>query len=265
LHDKLPLQSLPQPPQLMPLVWAFTSQPSSFPVEGWLQFAEPKSHVETHVDPTHTREAVFVPEHVRPQAPQLKTSSATTVSQPSSAIGAAGLIQLPNPSAHVGVHCPLAHAVLTALAPEQAKPQLPQWAVDVRKSTSQPSAALLLQSAKPMVQVKPHIPLVHVAVEFGPLGHALPHIPQLLTFPTLTSQPLAATMSQSAKPAEHDSMAHFCATHAGLACGRLHAFLQNPQFCVVSIDVSQPSAGLLLQSAVPAPHGLFLHVPPEHV
>jgi hypothetical protein len=123
----------------------------------------------------------------------------------------------------------------------------------------------LLQSAKFAAQFNPHIPFIHVAVELGPLGHTLPHVPQLLTLPTLTSQPLPAFRSQSAKPIAHDSMAHMPITHASLELAKLQAFLQNPQFCVVSMDVSHPSEGSLLQSAVPAPQGLFLHVPFEHV
>jgi hypothetical protein len=58
----------------------------------------------------------------------------------------------------------------------------------------------LLQSAKFIAQFKPHTPFVQVAVEFAPLGHAIPHVPQLLTVPTFTSQPLPGIMSQSAKP-----------------------------------------------------------------
>lgn len=118
-HDKAPLQSLPQPPQLNPFVFTASSQPSSLvPTAGVVQLAKPKSHVDVHIEPVHTRDAVFVPKHVRPQAPQLKTLSSVTVSHPSSAMGAAGLIQSPNPSTHVGAQTPFVQAVLTEFAPE---------------------------------------------------------------------------------------------------------------------------------------------------
>src|SRR5690349_20900492 len=115
---------------------------------GVMQLAKPKSHVDTQVVPTQTRDAVFVPEQVRPHAPQLNTSSTTTVSHPSSAIGAAGLVQLPNPATHVGAHIPPEHAVLTELVPSQTCPHAPQLAVDVCRLTSHPSVGSLLQSAK---------------------------------------------------------------------------------------------------------------------
>ena len=118
VQTKLPVQSLPQPPQLKPFPCTFSSQPSSLPADGVTQLAKPKSHVDVQVEPTQTREAVLAPEQVRPHAPQLKTSSTVTVSHPSSAVGAAGLIQSPNPPRHVGVQMPFVHAVLTEFAPE---------------------------------------------------------------------------------------------------------------------------------------------------
>jgi predicted secreted protein len=102
------------------LVLTLNSQPSSLvPTAGVVQLAKPESHVDVHTDATQLRDAVFVPEHVRPQAPQLKTSSLVTVSHPSSATGATGLMQLPNPVRQVGAQTPIVQAVLTELTPEQ--------------------------------------------------------------------------------------------------------------------------------------------------
>jgi hypothetical protein len=235
------------------------------PGMGFVQLAKPKSHVDTQSVPMQTRDAVFVPAHVRPHAPQLKTSSTTTVSHPSSAMGAMGETQLPCVASHVGAHLPAVHAVLTALAPEQTYPHVPQFADDVCKLTSHPSIASLLQSPKPLAQFNPHMPFVHVAVELGPLGHALPHIPQFDTVRMSTSHPFPGIMSQSAKSAMQDSTVHMPMVHSSLAFARLHTLLQKAQSCAVTMDVSQPSAGLLLQSAVPAPQGLFLHMLFEHV
>jgi hypothetical protein len=65
-------------------------------------------------------EATPVPEHALPHAPQLSTFAETLVSQPSSAIGIAGLMQSPKPAAHMGAHTPATHAVLPAFVLEHA-------------------------------------------------------------------------------------------------------------------------------------------------
>jgi len=81
---------------------------------------------------------------------------------------------------------------------------LPQWAVSVWVLTSQPSTGFMLQSAKPAVQVKPHVPRVQVRVALGGVGHTLLQRPQwegLLL--RSVSQPLARLPSQSPKPALH--------------------------------------------------------------
>lgn len=59
----------------------------------------------------------------------------------------------------------------------------------------QPAAALPLQSAKPGVQVKLHVVPLHVAVEFGPLGHGVQSIPHVAG-----SVSLAHTAPQAWKP-----------------------------------------------------------------
>jgi hypothetical protein len=47
-------------------------------------------------------------------------------------------------------------------------------------------------------------PLTHAAVLFGPLGHTLPQVPQLLgSFVRLASHPLVASPSQFPNPALH--------------------------------------------------------------
>jgi hypothetical protein len=69
-------------------------------------------------------------------------------------------------------------------------------------ATSQPLLGWLSQSALPDAQVMRHTPMTHAAVLLGPEAQALPQAPQL---PALllrfTSQPLAGSPSQLAKPA----------------------------------------------------------------
>ena len=64
--------------------------------------------------------------------------------------------------------------------PEHALPQRPQLEFEVLRFTSQPSVATPLQSAKPVLQVKPHAPAEHVDVALARVGHTLPQRPQLV-------------------------------------------------------------------------------------
>jgi hypothetical protein len=65
--------------------------------------------------------------------------------------------------------------------PPQTTPQPPQFLTSAVIAVSQPSLGSLLQSLKPALQVKPQVPLVHVAVVLAPVVLQLfPHVPQLL-------------------------------------------------------------------------------------
>jgi hypothetical protein len=69
---------------------------------------------------------------------------------------------------------------------------------------SQPLDALPSQSPKPALQVKSHLPALHVVVALARAGQAFPHIPQcVVDVFTLVSQPLDALPSQSPKPGLH--------------------------------------------------------------
>jgi hypothetical protein len=61
----------------------------------------------------------------------------------------------------------------------QTLPHAPQFASSIRTSSSQPSAAFELQSAKPALQALPHTPAVQEAVSPGPAGQTMPHALQL--------------------------------------------------------------------------------------
>jgi hypothetical protein len=79
----------------------------------------------------------------------------------------------------------------------QTFPQPPQFLSLVRVLVSQPGSRS--QSAKPGLQVKPHIPALHVVVALARAGQAFPHIPQCeVDVLTLVSQPFAELPSQSA-------------------------------------------------------------------
>ncbi len=115
------------------------------------------------------------------------------------------------PAKHAGPQLP---AVQTP--PEHDVAQVPQWALVVLRLVSQPSDAMPLQSPKPALQVKPHVPEEHVGVALAGVGHTLPQMPQLVRdVLRLVSQPLLATRSQSAYGDTHTN-AQVPAAHTGV-------------------------------------------------
>jgi hypothetical protein len=118
--------------------------------------------------------------------------------------------QRPGTISYVNAALPLHPWVETVQAPlvqtcpaPHARPQAPQWAVEVLVSVSQPLARSESQSPRLAAQVKPQAPLLHTAAE-APLGRgqALLQRPQWAGSPsTLTSQPSVALRLQSAEPA----------------------------------------------------------------
>jgi hypothetical protein len=167
------------------------------------------------------------------------------------------------PVAQPDTHAPVI-AEHTGVAAEHALPHRPHDVVAV-SDASQPLAALMSQSAKPMLQVIPHVPIVHVAVELAASGHVLPHAPQLAALVrVLVSQPLTALPSQSAKPSAQ-AVWHRPIAHEAVAFGpAVQTVPQAPQFMVLArVSVSQPLAALRSQSAKPASH-TSPHAPIRH-
>jgi hypothetical protein len=184
------------------------------------------------------------------------------VSQPS-----AGLpLQSPKPGLQLATaQLPPAHAGVP-FAMEQALPQAPQWPTVVLVLVSQPSAGLPLQLPKPGLQLATaQVPFTHAALPFA-MEQAFPQAPQLLTsLPTLTSQPSATAPLQFTQPASQLAMLHVPLVHTGVPCGMLHTFPQAPQLLEFeAVPVSQPSAGLLLQSPVPGLQLAIWQLPPTH-
>jgi hypothetical protein len=150
------------------------------------------------------------------------------------------------PAAHVAVHDP-------------------QWALSERASTSQPSAGLALQSRKPVAHiVMAHAPVAQNAAAWGS-AQVRPQTPQLAVVALRSvSQPLAATPSQSPKPAAQRTTVHapaaqpFAATWASA-----QSWPQLPQFAGSIATLAQNALGAVPQvrsgdaQVVP-------HTPPEH-
>jgi hypothetical protein len=109
-----------------------------------------------------------------PHIPQCEVLVRVSVSQPLDALPS----QLPKPGLQVKLHIPALHVVVALARAGQAFPHIPQCEVFVRVSVSQPLDALPSQSAKPGLQVKPHLPALHVVAALARAGQVLPHIPQ---------------------------------------------------------------------------------------
>jgi hypothetical protein len=150
----------------------FVSQPSeTLP----LQLANPGLHAVMVQNPlTHAADA-FGGAHTAPQAPQLLVLVAMFVSHPFAAMWS----QSAKPAAQTSWHVPFTQEAV-AFGPEaQTWPQAPQLLMLVLMFVSQPSVALLLQSAKPGEQTKLHWLFTHVAVAFAGGEQTLPQAPQL--------------------------------------------------------------------------------------
>ncbi len=137
----------------------------------------------------------------------------------------------------------------------------------MRVSTSHPLAAVVSQSAKPVLHDPiTHAPATHAAVEFEPAVQRVPQRPQLLEFVVvLTSHPLEAMPSQSAKPVRHVKP-HAPAVHVGSAlAGAGHAMPHAPQ-CAgeLRVLVSQPLLASESQSPNPPAHTPTAHAPMRH-
>jgi hypothetical protein len=160
----------------------------------------------THV-PLVVLQMGVAPEHARPHAPQF-IAVLSDVSQP--------LAMLPSQLAKSALHDPMrqappAHAAVP-LAIAQALPHAPQLATSVAVSTHAPP-----QRVCPEGHPVPHAPPPQMGV--APLQRR-PHIPQWVSLLSGVSQPLAAIMSQSPKPAWHAYWHCPAALHEGTMFGR---------------------------------------------
>jgi hypothetical protein len=139
----------------------------------------------THVPPQHPLVAEHVLKHT-PQCVLFVLVSTHTLPHSTCPPG-----QLHDPPLHVA---PTAHV----------RPHIPQLLVSLLRSASHPSAAMLLQLAKPELQLNPQVLPEHVRDALLRAGHETPQPPQLFTFElTVVSQPLPGMPSQLSKPMLH--------------------------------------------------------------
>jgi len=149
----------------------------------------------------------------------------------------------------------------------QTLPQLLQFLGSLRVSTSQPSSLAPgsgpLQSAKPGLQVYTQSPPTQLRAELLVVWQAALQAPQCvgLVF-RLTSQPVAGSPSQSAKPALQLWMRHVPPMQPPVAFCMLQALLHIPQCALLVLRfVSQKSARFPSHSPNPFGHGFWAQLP----
>jgi hypothetical protein len=196
------VQLLPQPPQFVEFCVTLSSQPLSVVGKtGMVQLPNPSWHVESQTPPLHERDPTLVALHARPQPPQLRTSEAVFASQPSSTAGRVAL-QLVKPSMQVGAHSPATHARVVTFCAPHTWPHAPQCSGSVAVALSQPVAASLSQSSKPVAHVSiAHCPAAsHTTVAFVLLQGAQLVAAQPVSGSLVLTQPPAHCFSPAAQP-----------------------------------------------------------------
>jgi hypothetical protein len=153
------------------------------------------------------------------------------VSQPSSAAGNAGDVQLPKTTgvvAQLGVHRPLVHASDATFAPLQARPQPPQLLGSEVGSTHELDPAQKVGVAA--LHAYPHVLAEQVAVALTTVVvQALPHTPQLATLLVVFVSQSLPVAAQCAKPALQLRMAQAPLVHVGVPLAVVHVFPHAPQ------------------------------------
>ncbi len=233
------LHALPQRPQAPVLVLRLVSQPLAGIAS---QSAKPALQRTMAQRPAPHDDSALGSEHAAPQVPQWAEETSRSVSQP--------LLALPSQSPSVeGMHTCVDSqrpALHRAPAPgnEQRVPQAPQWVALVPRLVSQPLLGSPSQSPKPSLQrARVHAPAAQPATPLA-TTHALPQAPQWAgAVASSTSQPLAGSPSQSAKPASQVAPQRE-SSQVAVACGRAGQALRHaPQWAgLAARSTSQPLA-----------------------
>jgi hypothetical protein len=248
-------QTIPQAPQWATVELVRVSHPVDTTPS---QSPKPASQVMEHAPAAH-RGAPLTALHARPHAPQCRTSAAVLASQPLDAAPS----QSAKPALQLATTHPPARHAAVAFGSMHPAPQAPQWAAVTWRSVSQPFEATPSQSPRVGAahMVRTHAPASQRAPAPGKL-HRPPHLPQCRALLRVsTSQPLAGSPSQSAKPALHAATAQRPAAQAPRALAGAHARPQAPQCAALArVSASQPFMASPSQSAKPSLQALT-HAP----
>ena len=231
-------QTVPQVPQLVALVCVSTQVPE--------HDVSPVEQGGAQVPLTQTRPEA----QVRPQAPQFEASVVSeTQAAPHTVCPAGQLTQLPLVQSCVEVH---------------ARPQAPQLVALVLVFTSQPSAAVRLQSSKPLAQAPTtQVPLAQACVETLARAQRVPQAPQLLGSKLVSVQLPEHTVSPAPQLTAHVPAVQ---TWPDAQAAEEPVTLHRPQLALSVLRlVSQPLAATPSQFAKPAAHAPSTQLPAEHV
>jgi hypothetical protein len=238
------VHGLPQPPQLTTSLVVLTSHP----LAGFASQSEnPVLHLLTAQAELTQLDAAFESEQASPQALQsLALLVVSTQLVPPQSVGVeAGQPETQPEAEQTGVAAPHTVGLAAVLQP----PQLAGWVMSV----SQPLLARPSQSAKPAAHaVTTQAEALHAEVACARL-QTLPQAPQLLvSFVTLTSHPVDASRSQSAKPALQAATEQLDAAQVPVAWAGLHGRPHPPQLATSFVTLtSHPVDAFPSQSAKP--------------
>ena len=240
----VPLQTVPQVPQLETVVSVFVSHPVE-PIPS--QLPNPVAHVPSVQFPVTHDSVAFARLQVWPQPPQFGRLVFRFVSQP--------LPGRPSQSPRPGLHTVTPHDPLTQLGVPPAGghtlPQVLQLLTSELEFASQPFAGFPSQSLKPGLQTGTQAVPLQLVVPW-PFVHETTHVPQFAIVLSGVSQPLRASPSQLPKPELHVGL-HAPPIHAVGPFWLLQGRPQPPQCAVADwVLVSHPSFGLPLQLPKPA-------------
>jgi hypothetical protein len=193
------------------------------------------------------------PWHECPQAPQFVGSESVLVSQPSSAAGAAGAEQLPQPAAQLGAQTPALQSSEVVFALEHCRLQEPQCVMLSCRSVSQPSSAAgavgVEQLTQPAAQLGAQRRALQASEVAFALEHGRPQAPQFAGSESMfVSQPSSGTgaagAEQLAQPAAQAGAQAPALQKSTTAFALEHGRPQAPQCSASeSMLVSQPSSG----------------------
>ena len=227
----------PHAPQLLTLL-VLASQPlPGLPS----QSAVPEAQRKPHEPAAQTLAAPGLTGHESPHAPQWVTLLVRLTSQPLAGLRS----QSAKPAEQTKAQEPAAQTAVALAPAEHEAPHEPQFEGSLLVLTHPPP-----QSESGAAQVATHAPAAHTR----PAAQARPQTPQLaLSLRLRTSQPLAALMSQSRKPAAQAVTPHAPPAQAEVALGSEHVRPQAPQWALlVPRLVSQPLPAAPSQSPRPA-------------
>jgi len=245
-HERPGPQTVPQAPQPLASVWRLVSQPF---IASPSQLPKPAAQVSPHAPAVQVAVALGPVAHARPQAPQCAALPRVAVSQPFIASPS----QSPKPASQVRPQRPAAQVGRALASAGHTLPHAPHSVTSDWRSTHD-IPQRVWAAAQPDTQTFPVGAAPHTGV--AP-EHARPQAPQLPTASSAASQPLIASLSQSAKPGWQVIPQRPPAQLPAALARAGHAAPQAPQLAGLVLPLtSQPLLASMSQSRKPGSHAV---------